>query len=315
MSRIPIFSAGLFIALLAPAAVRADDRSHANDASAHFERGTTYYGEGDYAAAVVEFRKAYDLAPAWQVLFNLGQSYFQLRDYANALLTLRRFASEGGDRIPKEDRTTLDNELPDLANRVGRVVVQSNERGASVLVDDQPSGNLPLAEPLWVSAGLRKITVVAEGHAPLQRNIAVTGGDTLTVQLDFSEGATAPIEAVTTPRELPEHRGALDHTAAYVTWAVAGAGLAAGGVFGVLTMSDKSKLDQSCSASRACPPSSQGQIDALQRDGLVSTVSFVAGGVLAAAGLGLYLVAKPAQVKREPGASLVFGPGFVAGSF
>src|SRR5207249_11427960 len=73
-------------------------------------RRSSDLSEGDYSAALIEYKRAYDASPHWQVLFDIGQSYFQLRDYANALLTLQRFVSEGGDRIGREDRATLRSE-------------------------------------------------------------------------------------------------------------------------------------------------------------------------------------------------------------
>ncbi|MCL2449171.1 MAG: tetratricopeptide repeat protein, partial [Polyangiaceae bacterium] len=39
----------------------ADDANR--EAAAHFTRGVTYYGEGDYPAALVEFDRAYAIAP------------------------------------------------------------------------------------------------------------------------------------------------------------------------------------------------------------------------------------------------------------
>ncbi len=298
-----------------------------SEAGAHFERGTTFYGEGDYAAALVEFKRAYEIDPAWQVLFNIGQSYFQLRDYANALTTLERYAAEGGDRIGKEDRATLDSELPDLANRVARVTVESNVDGASVLVDDQPVGKTPLHEPLLVSTGMRKIAAVADGRGAVERSIAVGGADTLTVRLDFAPGGAAAV-----PRDVLKHPSraqAPSHVPAYVSFALSGAGLATGAVFGVLAMQDKSRLDHACNSSRACPPSSQHDIDAVGRDGLVSTIAFSAGAAFLALGVGLWLLERPSPAPSDSaslalalapprgpaGLTLRLGPGVLEGSF
>ena len=61
--------------------------SASSEARAHFERGVTLYDEADFPARWSNFA-AYALAPTLQVLFNIGQSYFQLRDHAAALGTL-----------------------------------------------------------------------------------------------------------------------------------------------------------------------------------------------------------------------------------
>ncbi len=94
-------------------------------------------------AALVEFKRAYSLAPTWQVLFNIGQSYFQSHDYAGALVTLQRFVDEGKERIPDDRRALVDAEIADLANRVGHVSISSNLAGATVTIDDGRGGRDP----------------------------------------------------------------------------------------------------------------------------------------------------------------------------
>ena len=296
-----------------------------SEASAHFERGTTFYAEGDYSAALVEFKRAYELAPTFQVLFNIGQSYFQLRDYANALTTLQRFADEGRDRIGKDDRATLDAELPDLTNRVARATITSNLDGATVSIDDQVVGTTPLASPVLVSAGSRRITASFQGRETVERRVPVGGGDALTVRLDFP-----PVSAPSAPSPHAPTRTAAQTTSpnylpAYVGWVVGAAGVAVGSIFGAMALDDKSTLDRSCTAAGACPANSQHPIDVLSRDSTLSTVGFGLGLVGLATGTVLWLTARgaaPSGDARPPGAALVdtparlrIGPGFVAGRF
>jgi hypothetical protein len=284
------------------------------DAGSHFDRGATLYKEGDYAAALIEFKRAYDASPTWQVLFNIGQCYFELRDYANALLTLQRFQAEGGDRIGREDRATLDAELPDLSNRVARITVSSNLEGAIVSVDDQVVGKTPLSDPVLVSIGLRKIAAAHEGHSPVQQRLALAAGDAVVVRLDFTpvprpDEPVRPNEAVVidgpaaqVPNYLP----------AYISFVAAIGGVAVGSIFGGLAIGDKASLDRVCMSSGACPTSVEPSIQALTRDGTISTVGFGVGLAGVATGLVLWATAKPSPVKA---ASLRFGPGGVAGRF
>jgi hypothetical protein len=282
-------------------------------AGAHFDRGAKLYLEGDYAAALVEFKRAYDASPTWQVLFNIGQCYFQLRDYANALVTLQRFAAEGAERIGAEDRATLDAELPDLANRVGRITVSSNLDGATVSVDDQVVGTTPLHDPVLVSMGMRKISATHEGRAPVLQRLAVAAGDNAAVTLDFAPAAlaqaTLPSAAASTD-DRPAQRA--NYLPTYLTLVVAAGGVAVGSIFGGLAIEDKSSLDRVCMPSGACPSSAENTIRALTRDGTISTVGFGVGLAGFAAGAVLWLTAKPASVTT---ASLRLGPGWVAGRF
>jgi tetratricopeptide repeat protein/PEGA domain-containing protein len=295
----------------------------AADASAHFERGTTFYTEGDYGAALIEFKRAYEASPHWQVLFNIGQCYFQLRDYANALLTLQRFANEGADRIAREDRTTIDTELPDLATRVAKVSIASNLDGAVVSLDDQVVGTTPIREPILVSAGSRKLTATHEGRAPVEQRIGVGGGDTMTLRLDFQPAAPAP---PTRSDAAAAHRATTrspSYLPVYVSAAVAAGGLATGSVFGIIAMGNKSNLDRECTAG-ACPTSAQRDIDTLNRNATISSVAFGVGAAGLVAGILFWTVAHSSAVEDEsapeprssPSIRVThIGPGFVAGTF
>src|ERR1041384_5358063 len=66
------------------------------EAGKHFQRGVTMYNEADYRAALVEFRRAYETAPNAAVLYNIGQTYYQLQNYAAALVALGRYLTEAG---------------------------------------------------------------------------------------------------------------------------------------------------------------------------------------------------------------------------
>jgi hypothetical protein len=309
----PLLALAIALAIAVPSAPSAAlAAAPPNDAAAHFDRGVRFYAEGDYPAALVEFRRAYEIAPNWQVLFNLGQTYFQLRDYANALVTLRRFVREGGNDIRKDDRATVDPELADLVNRVGTVTVRANVDGASVSIDDQVVGTTPMHDPVLVSAGTRRITALAPGRAPIERRVAIAGGDAITVALDF-----APAAAPGAPRgaERPAGRNL---TPAYVGLAVGVAGAAVGTVFGFLAVGDKSNLDKTCTpgaSGKDCPQSSSGDLDALTRNGTISTIGFGVGAVGLVAGLVLWITAGPASETPTTSTSLRFGPGSVAGSF
>ena len=80
------------VALLAGPPARADQRrrprrprSKSDEASQRFRSGVRFYKDHDFAAALVEFKQAYDLVPNYIVLYNLGQTARELKDYAAAL--------------------------------------------------------------------------------------------------------------------------------------------------------------------------------------------------------------------------------------
>jgi hypothetical protein len=83
-------------------------------------------------------------------------------------------------------------------------------------------------------------------------------------------------------------------TLAYVAVAAGGAGLVLGGVSGALALGKRGSLDDSASCKGdVCLPSQQAEVDSLDTLRTVSTIGFVAGGVLAATGVVLLLTAPP----------------------
>jgi hypothetical protein len=164
-----------------------------NEAAKHFQRGVTMYNEADYRAALVEFRRAYETAPNAAVLYNIGQTYYQLQNYAAALVALGRYLTEAGPNAahPREVEATVDT----LQTRVGKVAVTTNLPGCDITVDDELIGKTPLEEPVLVSIGRRKITALRDGRVAETRFVDVAAGDTVNVSL--SAGARSDPAAAT----------------------------------------------------------------------------------------------------------------------
>jgi tetratricopeptide (TPR) repeat protein len=182
---------------LASSAVRAEPTpspSAVVEAGKHFQRGVTMYNEADYRAALVEFRRAYETAPNAAVLYNIGQTYYQLQNYAAALVALGRYLTEAGASAAhrREVEATIDT----LQTRVGKVAVTTNVAGCDVTVDDELVGKTPLDEPVLVSIGRRKITALRDGRVAETRYVDVAAGDTVNVALSAGDrtdqASTAP---------------------------------------------------------------------------------------------------------------------------
>jgi len=244
--------------LLAPVA-SAQDGPSGRQASAHFQRGVALYGEADYRAALVEFKRAYAIAPNVGVLYNVGETQFQLQDYAGALTTFERFVADSppGD----SHRTEVETNLEVLRARVGHVAITTAPTGAEVTIDDQPAGRTPIDHVLLVSIGRRRVVATMAGRPSVTRYVDVAAGDNLTVTLSLPAPDAAPVSTVrtglpSTPSELPppSHAGATWRT---IGWGTSGL-LAAGAVtFGVLATRESSTL----AAERATYPASSNTLD------------------------------------------------------
>jgi hypothetical protein len=168
----------------APAAAETPDTE---DARSHFSDGLKLYKDGDFDAALVQFERAYAIKPNYKVLYNIAQTYFQLREYVEARDDMARYLKEGGSAIDPERQAAASKDLADLEKRVARVTLTVNVAGATVLVDGKKVGTTPLSDPISVSEGQRTISVEAPNRGARQRLIRVAGGEQQALTLDFED--------------------------------------------------------------------------------------------------------------------------------
>jgi Tetratricopeptide repeat len=188
--------------------IHAQERGVQVEARAHFQRGVDFFKEGDFRAALIEFKRAYEIAPNYKVLYNLGQTSLELQDYASALRSFDRYLSDGGKEVPAARRTQVDGEIEKLKKRVARIEVTTNVPDAEIFVDDVSVGHTPLSAPVAVSAGRRKISAL-KGGLTSTRMVDVAGGDSTAVSLEILAPTAAPAaprapEPARTPVRTPE---------------------------------------------------------------------------------------------------------------
>jgi hypothetical protein len=182
-----------FVALLAASPARADDpkdppaASKSDEASQRFKSGVSFYKDRDFTAAMVEFKKAYELLPNYNVLYNLGQTARELKDYAAALGAFEQYLREGGPKVTASRRKEVTLAVEELRRKVGTLKVVTNVAGAEIVVDDVAVGVAPLAEPVVVNVGRRKLSASSSGYAPVQRIVDVASMAETAVTLDLSK--------------------------------------------------------------------------------------------------------------------------------
>lgn len=164
------------------------------EAARRFELGLGFYRDGDFRLAVIEFDRAYELVPDYRVLFNIGQVNIQLGNYARARRALERYLAEGGDEVPPERIEQVNADLEMLRPRTAYLVITVSVDGAEILIDDEPIGFSPLAEPLLVDAGRHSVTARHRGSSAIPQSVVVAGGDerTVSLQIKTEEPAVGP---------------------------------------------------------------------------------------------------------------------------
>jgi hypothetical protein len=194
-----LLAALLALVSLAAGPARAEAPSAVTEAQSHFKRGVDLYEDGDLPAAMVEFRRAYDLVPNYRVLYNLGRVAGAMHDYAAALRHYRQYLAEGGAQILPPRRAEVEAEVQKLSGRVGQLRVMVDVAGAEISVDDSSVGVSPLASPVLVNAGKRRVVVTVPNVAPVSRLVDVAGEETVTVTMSVPLPAPAPPPVVASP--------------------------------------------------------------------------------------------------------------------
>lgn len=201
----PLALGAALLGLAAPAALAdppaaSPAASPVKEATKHFRRGIALYGEADYRGALSEFKRAYEIAPNANVLYNVGETYYQLQNYAAALAVFERYLTEAGASAPH--RREVEQTLETLRTRVGNVRITTNVPDCEITVDDDLVGKTPFEVPVVVSVGRRKITAMHTGRAPETRFVEVSTGDTAEVALSLTPlGGAGARAAVTAPGE------------------------------------------------------------------------------------------------------------------
>lgn len=174
-----------------------------DEARDRFKRGVQLYSDGDFRAALIEFRRAYEVMPNYRLLYNLGQTSAEVQDHAAALRYFESYLAEGKADVPAARRKQVQAEIDKLKGRVAQLTIKVNVAGAEVLVDDVVVGTSPLKEALSVSAGRRRITVQKSGLPAVTRSIDLAGGDKSELRLELTDEKTAPPPPAATAEAAP----------------------------------------------------------------------------------------------------------------
>jgi hypothetical protein len=292
-----IFGLVLLVSCLAwSSPARAQDDT-TEKARARFFQGVDLYKEGSFEAALAEFKQAYQLSPSYRVLFNVGQTYFELHDYANSYLTLKEYVQRGGDDLPANRRTQVDELFQKLEKRIARIDVECNVDGADIRVDEISAGISPLPLPILVNSGPRRVSAIKAGYPVTAQIVTVAGGEEVKLKLEMvalddpraKPAATAP-NPIAKPTETLQAEPARKtrRTMLAVSVAAASTCAVATGVFGWLLLGAKSDFDAEVSKS----PYSRPRAEDLRSKAL--TYQYLTDGfgiaTLLAGGAALYLV-------------------------
>ncbi|MFS8067200.1 MAG: PEGA domain-containing protein [Byssovorax sp.] len=269
-----------------------------DEAASRFKKGLDLFKEGDYQAALIELRRANELAPTYNVLYNIGQVYFQLQDYPNALHSLQRYLAEGGKAIDSKRRLEVDKDIEKLKSRVANLEIAVNVPDAEVTIDDVSAGKSPLPKTVLVGAGRHRIVVSKAGFGSVTRIVEIASAELQKVPVELVETKpvapdTPPPPASLPPPPLPspviappEPRRPPSRAVPVAGWVVTG-GLAAGAIVtGSLALVASSDLKTQRTSGTATRDDLAGARSKTQSLALATDI--LAGCAVVAGGVSLY---------------------------
>jgi hypothetical protein len=263
------------------ASASADPKKEARE---RYQRATELYNDGAYPQALIEFQRAYELAPAAAILYNIGQTALVSGQAPLALCAFQAYLNEAGPRVPLPRRRDIEAEIERLNGRVARLTVTSNLDGAEVLIDDDKVGVTPLDEAVTVNTGRHEI-VVRKGDLERRATVILAGQDHQTVNLvlEAVTRTTTPKPPKPGPRKSREKEPTGKPRVVWAGWLVTG--LLAGGAIatGMAALSASSKAGDLRRRIDPPPGSIEAEHDKARALGITADVlgaaAIIAGGV------------------------------------
>lgn len=296
-------------------------KAQRDEAQRRYQRGRELYEENDFAAALVEIRRAYDIIHSYKLLYDIGQICFQLQDYPCALKSFTRYLEDGKDELPASRKTEVQTDVERLKGRVATLRITTSKPGAEIFVDDVLVGQTPIEGGVIVGAGKRKVTARLEGSTPVSKILEVAGTDSLDVALDLGAATTTgtttpgPVPAPAPSATAPDSGGRSVPIAPWVVTGVlaAGAGVMSGVALGA--SSDYRKKLDTFGSTRSDLDAANGSMRAL------AITADVLWGAAAVAGVTSIILTATAGPSPKKAAALPVnvsvGPGsvWIKGSF
>ncbi len=310
-ARTTIAVAGLWVALLATFEAHAEPTAQEKEtARALMDRGDDSFEKKSYTAALEAYAGAHaimrvpttalEVAKAHEALGNLVEA----RD---ALLEAIRFPKSPNEpKAYTEARAEAEKHATALGDRIPSIVIQLQglPQGTQPRITVDRVSLPPAAAllPIKVNPGRHVVVVSSDATHDARKDVDVVEHQNVTVPIALSARPAserpAPVEPSTTTSS-----GSPLRTVGLITGGVGLAGLAVGTIFGL--QASKKQDDASCPGNVCKDEASAGTLRSANDAATISTIGFVAGGVLAAGGITLWLLgsgrsSKTASVRVSP---------------
>jgi hypothetical protein len=276
--------------------------------------GYTLAQEGKCEEAIPHFVESLRLDPKAITLINLADCEEKVGKFADAMghwVDARVRAQAESARPIEEEAETRANALDPRLARLTIVLAPTAPKDAVVERDGIVLGSPSLGIPLPVDPGGHAIVVKAKGHPDSTAQVNLLEGEQKRVEVDAGGGAApvTPSPGSGIVEAPPPTTSSSLSPLVFVGFGVAAAGLAVGGITGLMALNAGSEAEKDCPTLR-CDQKTLDDIESGRTLGTISTIGFVVAG--AGAALGIYgLVSggsKGTPAKSDPSVAVSFAP-------
>ena len=295
--------------LLATSAAWAQGSSDEVAGRALFEEGRRLMQAADFKAACPKLEEGERVSPGVGMAFNLGDCYEKLGKVASAWAAFsdaagmaRAQSQAEREKVAKERAAALAPRLPHLKLALAP---GADVDGLEIKRDGVVIGRAQWTTSIPVDPGAHTLTVSAPNRVEAKVQVVVPEAAERVAQIPVLAAARVdkpvegerPVVVMPPPPVEDSNKGNTQRLVGLVAGGVGIIGLGIGTIYGLMAKSKKSDSDSHCFEGDVCD--ADGLVLRHQASGRaeVSTVSFIAGGVLLAAGAVLYLVAPRASAR------------------
>jgi hypothetical protein len=201
----------------APAPVLPLAESLTGSARDDYAAARLLYQDGDFAGAFTKLESAHLGSKDPRLLWNMAACEKALRHYANVIVLLERYLAEGKLVITDEERRATRDLVQTVQQFVNELTLRVSPDGADVFIDDNKVGTTPLAGPLWLDMGRRRLTVQKTDFVRHDAELDLAGGKSLTLDVVLqAEVHQGTLSVVSDPDALIRVDGKVVGTAAWV---------------------------------------------------------------------------------------------------
>jgi hypothetical protein len=307
-------SYGVRVAVLASAVLGAVTPAAAEDAvvEALIQRGIQLRRDSSDDEALAVFLEAEKQDPtSVRVLLHVVTAAQAAGKWLVADTYMKKVSALNEDAYYRRHADAIDVVRRAVTARVGTFQAQGSPDGASVRLDGQQVGTLPMTEPASIEAGAYLMEVHKPGFYRLRRNVTITGG-VLTrepVELNRAQvrsdlGAGSGAEGLNLDGPPPEPAW---WQAPVIGWSLVGVGVASGVVSGIAFATREQRVEDWNDESQCVPESGGSREDNcgdLKADAdtaqTVGIVTGVLGVVFTGVGIAQLVTSPPSPPSNDP---------------